>query len=128
MNKKHCCTVALSLCLAAGSAAAEVRLTSPHQPAVDSQRNEFVRSCVEAVKDHWRDAGLVLKQQARHGYTEDGERILSVGGTIWQNGERVEVFHQCSNKPGSAQLALYVEAGGATVAEIEEGDQVGKES
>ena len=113
MDKKHFCTTALALCLAAGSAAAEVRITSPHQPMADSQRNEFVRSCIDAVKDHWGDVGLVLKQQARHGYTESGERLLSVSGTVWENGERVEVFHQCSSKPGSEQLALYVENGSA---------------
>lgn len=118
MNNKRFCTAAVALCLAAGTVAADVRLSSPHQPAMDTQRNEFVRSCIDAVKDHWGDAGLVLKQQARHGYTESGERVLSLSGTVWQGGERVEVFHQCSNRPGSEQLALYVESG-ETVAKVE---------
>ena len=117
MFNKRSCFASLLLWGLVASASAEVRLSSPHQPMMETQRNELVRSCIEAVRDHWGDAGLVLKQQARQGRTADGARVISVSGTVWQDGERVEVFHQCSQKPGSQVIALYVESA-TTVAGI----------
>ena len=97
------------LCSLAVSATADTSISSPHQPAMDTQRNQLVRSCIDAVRDHWRGAGLMLKHRASIGKSMEGESLVSLTGTVWQNGERVEVFHQCSREPGGRTLALYVE-------------------
>ena len=117
MNNTGSCFLGLAL-LAASTASADVLVSSSHQPIVQSQKTEFVRSCLEVIREHWGDAGLVLRQKASHGYSATGARVVSVGGTVWQNGKRVEVFHQCSNEPGSRQLALYVE-GGEDIAKVD---------
>ena len=109
MQKRYGLIASAGLLACTAVTNADISVVSSHKPYVDSPRMQLVRSCVEAVRDHWGDAGLVLNKQARHGYTEDGMRLISVGGTVWQDGERVEVFHQCSVKEGSNQLALYVE-------------------
>ena len=110
MKTRQCTLAGIVLFGTTAYAFADIKLSAPHNPVMNTQRTEVVRSCIDAVKDHWDGAGLVLKQQARHGYTVDGTRVIDVRGTVWQDGQRVEVFHQCSQQSGSNQLALYVES------------------
>ena len=104
-------TMALAgaMVLVSSTAFADVLVTDSHTPLLMSKKNQLVRDCVTAIRNHWKSDGLVLEQRARYGTTADGVRVVTVAGTIWKDGERAGVSHQCSDRLGPNRLALNVE-------------------
>ncbi len=98
------------LALASTAATAGVLVTDSHNPRVLSAKAQLIQDCVSAIHGHWHTSdGLVLKRRARYGTTADGIKVVTVEGSVWQDGERASVSHQCSNRPGPNRLALNVQ-------------------
>jgi len=90
---------------AAGAAQADIQIADQNPGA--SLKDASIAACVSAIQEyHTEDAKLFLSNKAMY-REENGERILSVNGWVWKNGERVRVSHQCAS--GSKQLALNVQ-------------------
>ena len=109
--------LASALAVTGSSALAGVLVTDSHSPRVLTKKNQLIQNCVTAIQEHWEQKdGLVLRQRARYGKTADGTRVITVAGTVWRNGVRADVSHQCSDRPGPNRLALHVRYDGQLAA------------
>ena len=84
-------------------------VSSSHKGVPMSQRLEAAASCVREIEEMWRESAgdpkLMLKNRARV-RTENDQRIFTIDGWVWAQGERILVSHECRVADGSHQVAL----------------------
>lgn len=97
--------VLLAAASQASGAEQGARFFSGHALPPDTPRYEGVAACIQSIQAHWpKEAGLVLKKTARIWGSEDA-RFMAVDGSVWDNGKRRRVTHECILEQGSPQLA-----------------------
>lgn len=83
-----------------------VAVSAHHTPAPNSKRYRSAAVCVDKIQRHWpSNAQLVLNKRADI-EVHDGDQILIVSGTVWRNGDRQQVVHECMLIPEKRSASL----------------------
>lgn len=95
---------------------ADVLVTANHIGVADNPKNRAIAQCLRAIYEYWpEDAGLMLPNQGRM-QTQDGQRLISISGTIWRQGRRQSVSHECRSATRGKQTAMTVDPESASIA------------
>ncbi len=84
------------LTAASGAAIAETFEAKSSRSYANAVGAKLIAGCVDAIEDHHeREARLFLNKKGVLA-TEDGQRVFSIQGWVWKDGDRVRALHDCS--------------------------------
>ncbi len=86
----------VTLSATTGAAVADTFKSNSGRTYTNAVGAKLIAGCVDAIEDHHnREARLFLNKKGVLA-TEDGQRVFSIQGWVWKDGDRVKAMHDCS--------------------------------
>ena len=105
--KKHISQIAVGAAIFALAGSVSATTDVAAASGNNTVQGRSIGECIGAIQDHHPKAARLFLDHRARADVVNGEKVYSISGWVWRDGERVRVSHQC-RQYGADSLALNV--------------------